>query len=120
MAQDVPFTLTGQMVEVLGGEDSATFAAWKDRVTAAFMALRPYRFVVVSLAMAALGARLPHVNRVSDVRVVNDSLLPGLVATEAERVFRDLIAKALASKRALVNDSLHTFYMQNFYKASPQ
>ncbi len=100
------------MTEVLGDK----FAEWENLATSAFLALRPYRSVLVSLAMASLGARLPHVKRVADVRIVNDALLPGLVLTEAERSFKKLVEHALLSKRAQVNDSLHTFYMQNFYK----
>lgn len=66
MAQDIPFTLTTQMTAVLG----ESFRSWEDLTTAAFLALRPHRSALMCLGMAALGGRLPHVQRVSDLRIM--------------------------------------------------
>ena len=109
---ETPFTLTSQMTEVLGTH----FDSFVDMVVRAFVEVRRQRNFFVAQVMGALGGRLPHVHRVSDVRVVYDAMMPQLLQPEAERIFRELVRAALDTKQTQVNDALHTFYMQNFYR----
>ncbi len=110
---ETPFTLTSQMTHVLGDH----FGEFEEAATRAFIEVRREKDFFVGQIMGALGGRLPHVKKLSDARVVWDSLLPTLEEFEAERIFRELIHVALDSKQTQINDALHTFYMQNFYKA---
>jgi hypothetical protein len=100
------------MTDVLGTH----FDNFVDTAVRAFVEVRRHRGFFVALVMAALGGRLPHVHKVSDVRVVYDALMPSLLQTEAERIFRDLVRAALDTRQTQLNDALHTFYMQNFYR----
>ena len=113
VAWDAPFTLTEQMMDVLSDHRQEFI----DNTVRAFLAVRRYHVFLTGLGMAALGCRLPHVQKVSDARVLLDRLDIRLVETEAENRFRELVNKALMMKKQQINDALHTFYMTNFYKA---
>ncbi len=101
------------MTDVLGNH----FDEFVDSAVRAFVEVRNQRDFFVGQIMGALGGRLPHVHKLADARVVYDALLPHLAQVEAERVFRELMRVALDTKQTQINDALHTFYMQNFYKA---
>ena len=113
-ATDAPVTLTSQMMHVI---PPAEHDAFINLVADAFMAVREQHVILTTLALSALGARLPYVSKVSDVQVLVDRLDVHSLHPGARKNFIDnVLQRALSMKKQQINDGLHLWYMKNIYK----
>jgi phosphatidylinositol kinase/protein kinase (PI-3 family) len=69
LTKSVPFNLTAQMTAVLGGDSSALWAQFRQTLVQAFMSARHRHVGIVGGLLVALGANLPHLNRLCNVKV---------------------------------------------------
>ena len=115
VATDAPVTLTSQMMDVIPASERDSFI---EQTCDAFIAVRRHHVFLTALAMSALGARLPNLGKVSDVQILFDRLYVRVVEIEARKRFKEnVLLKALSMKKQQINDGLHLYYMQHFYKA---
>lgn len=114
IAATVPFTLTYQMVDFMGGKESASFRRFVDVATAAFLACRRHHSLLTALCMVAVFSGMPHCSKLEDVRHLRDALSPKIPSEEAGEMFQQLINTVLGTKAALINDALHNYYMTHY------
>ena len=95
-----PFSLTPEMAFVLGGQSSASYAAFVQRAAQAFAVVRARRVDIVAMLAALLPAGVRELKSIDDVRFVWDALS----TTES---FESLVAQSLSTLTTRVMNVTH-------------
>jgi hypothetical protein len=117
VAATIPFTLTQQMLDVIGGKDSDMFRKFVNLCTNAFMAVRQHHVLFTTFAMLAVGGKLPSCKSIEDVQHLYKAFMPTLSEADAMEKFKSLIFSVTESLAPQLNDAMHSFFMKYISKS---
>lgn len=111
VAASVPFSLTYQMLDPLGG----LTPSFEDLICNGFLALRRHSSLILGLAMLAISSPMKCMGKVEDLAHLHRALM--LDETDeivVRKRFKALVNTVLTSMASQINDALHQYYMSNF------
>ncbi len=117
VAATIPFTLTQQMLDVVGGKDSDGFRRFVTLCTNAFLAVRKHHVLFTTFAMLAVGGKLPSCKSIEDVQHLYRAFMPTLSEADALETFKGLINTVTESLAPQLNDAMHSFFMKYISKS---
>lgn len=104
------FTLTAQMVDVMGGHHSELFRDFVQRATQAYLAVRRHHVLIASLALLSVCGRLSCVQSVEDLDYLYGVLCPSASEQQAAAAFSSLLYSVSKKVYHSWNDAGHLVY----------
>ena len=101
VAATLPFTLTQQMLEVIGGKEGDNWHRLVSVATRAFLAVRRHHVLITSLVMIIVGGKLPSCQKIEDVKHLRDAFCIQMTEKQASEHFKKLmhrVSDSLASQ----------------------
>ena len=103
----IPFKISKDMVDYMGGENSENYKKFKQKCVNAYLILRENARTIVNMFYLMIDSQIPQVKDLECLRKLHEQFAPGLTKDQAETKFLKELENSLNNYISEIQDKFH-------------